>query len=509
MFLRGTAAEDVPATVVKTVEIRSVLELSSQTAPLSVVGQVSSKSEATVRSEKSGQIVAVNVALGDSIVAGRVAAEIENASERAAVMQAEGAVDAAQANLSKTTGGVRPEQRAILEAAVASATAGVDAARSAAVTALLSAYASVDSGVRGTTDKMFTNPGSTVSHFNIISSDSRLTAQIESERAAVEGYLARQASASVSLSSQSDLAAEIAQTQTEVRAVRNFADSIVSALNKAIPTTSVSTANIATYLAETTAVRSSLAGTLGALSAATQGLMSAQSALDVAKKNLEQGVTGGQSEDVAGARAALKQAQGGLAAARANLEKTIIRAPISGTINSFSLKRGDFVQMFSPVLTVANNDSLEVVTYVSENDARELAVGQSAAIEAASGVVTRVAPALDPITKKIEVRIGVNDAKGLVNGQSVLVSITRAQASSGTASRITIPIAAIKVESERVVVFSVSDDVLVAHPVELGTLLGDRVVIASGLTPEMRIVTDARGLREGEKVETGVSSRGE
>jgi len=57
----------------------------------------------------------------------------------------------------------------------------------------------------------------------------------------------------------------------------------------------------------------------------------------------------------------------------------------------------------------------------------------------------------------------------------------------------------------------VDADVLVAHEVTLGALLGERVVIASGLTPDMRIVVDARGLREGEKVEVsagGGSSSG-
>lgn len=501
-MVHGSDSAPQPEAQIHSVEIKSVAELSDGTAPLSLVGFVSSKSEATVRAEKSGQVTRVYTSLGQNISAGAVAAEIENASERAAVLQAEGGLDAAQANLAKVSGGVRTEQRSILETNVSNATAALESARSAALNTILSAYASVDSGIRGTTDKMFTNPGSpNGSHFNILSSDSRLTSEAESTRDTLSQYLARQAAVSNSLTSSSDLAAEISVTEREVRAARNFLDLIVSSLNKAIPTPAVSTTAIATYLAEATAVRTSLTATLSALSNATQNLSASQSALDVARKNLEQGVTGGQVEDVSAAKAAVKQAQGGLAAARANLEKTIIRAPISGTVNSFSLKRGDYVQASAPVLTVANNGSLEVVAYVSENDAREIAVGQAVSIEQASGVVTRVAPALDPVTKKIEVRIGVNDARGLINGQSVLVSITRTRVSSGDTSRITIPISAIKVESERTAVFTVDAGVLVGHVVELGALLGDRVVIAAGLTVDMHIVTDARGLREGDKVE--------
>ena len=493
--------EVTPELQIHSVEVKSVAELSSAATPLSLVGSVTSQSEATVRAEKSGQIVRVNTSLGNSIGAGAVAAEIENASERAAVLQADAGLDAAQANLAKVTGGVRTEQRSILEANVTAAVSAVESARSGALSALLSAYATMDTGILATTDKLFTNPGSTNSRFNITTSDARLTIQIETARDILTAYLAREASVSDSMSVSSDLAAEIATTQMEVRAARNFLDLIVSALNKAIPSSSASSAQIATYLAEATAVRTALTTTLTALSGATQSLSSSQTALEVARTNLEQGVTGGQPEDVAAAKAAVKQAQGGLAAARANLEKSIIRAPISGTVNSFSLKRGDYVQVTAPVLTIANNGSLEVVTYVSENDAREIAVGQSVTIEQASGVVTRIAPALDPVTKKIEVRIGVNNPKGLINGQSVLVSIVRTRAVSGGTDRITIPIAAVKVEAERTIVFTVEDDILVAHEVELGTLLGERVVISAGLTPDMRIVVDARGLREGEKVE--------
>lgn len=500
-YVAGRSKPEVSREVqIRSVEVKSVAELSSATTPLSLVGSVTSKSEATVRAEKSGQVVRINTSLGAAISAGAVAAEIENASERAAVLSAEAGFDAAQANLAKVIGGARPEQRAILEANVSAAEAAIGSARSNALSALLSAYATMDSGILATTDKLFTNPGSTNSHFNIVTSDARLTIQIESMRDVLTPYLAREASVTDSISVSSDLAGEIATAQTEVRAARNFLDLIVSALNKAIPSPSASSAQIATYLAEATAVRTSLTSTLTALSAAAQGLSSSESALTVAKKSLEQGVAGGQPEDVAAARAAVKQAQGGLAAARANLEKAIIRAPISGTVNSFSLKRGDFVQMTSPVLTVANNGSLEVVTYISENDSREISVGQPVTIERASGIVTRIAPALDPQTKKIEVRIGVNDPKGLINGQSVLVEIARSRAVSGDTTRITIPIAAVKVEAERSVVFTLDGDTLVAREVQLGTLLGDRVVISSGLTSDARIVVDARGLREGEKV---------
>ncbi len=500
----GSESLAAPAPQVHSVEVKSVAELSNQTSPLSVVGQVSSKSEATVRAERSGQVTGVYKTLGDPIAAGSVAAELENASERAAVLQAQGAVEAAEANLSKITGGARSEQRAILESNRTNASASLDAAQAVGVNTLLSAYATADNAIRGTTDKMFTNPEGHSPIFNVTSSDSQLSMKIENVRPVISGYLKRETLASLTLSASSNLSVEISATETEMRAIRSFLDMIISALNKGIGTSGASASTIATYLSEATAARTTLTTALSSLSGATQGLVAAKSALDVAHKNLEQGVTGGQVEDVAAAKAALKQAQGGLAAARANLEKTIIRAPISGTINSFSLKRGDYVQQSSPVLTVANNSALEIVAYVTENDAHDIAAGRTAAIEGGvSGVVTKIAPAIDPLTKKIEVRIGVSGNDGaLINGQSVLVSITRARVTAKDLSRVSIPVSAIKIGSDETIVFTLdAENKLVPHPVIVGTLLGDRVVITEGLTLDMQIVTDARGLRADEKVE--------
>ena len=191
----------------------------------------------------------------------------------------------------------------------------------------------------------------------------------------------------------------------------------------------------------------------------------------------------------------------------ANLEKSIIRAPISGTINSLPLKSGDYAQAQSPVLTVANNSALEVLAYITQNDITRVAVGDPATLEGGiKATVTKVAPALDPITKKIEVRIGLpGSVPLLVNGQSVVVQFIKATTAptKPVVGPFTIPIAALKIGSEKIVVFTVdTENKLVSHPVTIGTLQGDRVQVISGLTAEMQIVTDARGLKPGQTVKT-------
>lgn len=505
LFGKG-ADEIVPENAARLVEVKSIAELSSDQPTLSIVGVVQSTSEATVRAEKSGQVVSVNRSLGDNVAAGTIVASIENASENAAVLSAQGSVDAATAALAKVSGGSRDEQKAILQASLETSQSGYVSAQSTAVNTLLSAYSSVDSAVRATGDSMFTTPDSSNPQFIISNPDSQLTISINNTRLAMNAILAREAQVSTTLSPASDLNIELDKAEADVRDARAFFDQILRALNAAIPNSSASATQIAAFQVSANASRASLNATLSAISGAKENLAAKNQAITIAQKNLEQGVTGGAPEDVAGAQAGLKQAQGALASARANLEKSYIRAPISGTINSFSLKRGDYVQQTAPVLTVANNGALEIISYVTENDAKDVAAGSKVTIEDnVTGIVTRVAPALDPITKKIEVRIGVSgNAAALVNGQSVIINITRANATiASKISKITVPISAIKIGSDKTVVFTLdAENKLVAHEITVGALLGERVVIASGVTTDMEIVTDARGLREGQVVTT-------
>jgi RND family efflux transporter MFP subunit len=505
LLTRGGTTETAAETQTPEVAIANVGDLSSGAPGLQVAGTVQSISQATVRAEKSGQVVAVYHGISDRVGAGTIVAELEHGTESAALQQAQASVAAARANLAKVTGGARTEQRSILASGVDTAQASLSSAQSGAVNTLLSAYASVDSAISGSSDKLFTNPTSVNPIFTITSSDAVQKSNIEHGRTLLAPILSRERARSESLQSSDDLDAELSKTAAEVREVRDFLDTVISNLNKAIPTVEVGSAAIAANLTSVTAARASINGTLASISAAQASLKNARSGLSVAQQNLAQGEKGGQPEDVQASQAAVAQAQAGLASAQAAYEHSVIRAPISGTVNSFALKVGDFVTAASPVLTVANNGALEIVTYVTEADAKEIVPYSKVSIEGdGTGVVTRIAPAVDPVTKKIEVHVAVDDTDTLVNGQSVLLTLSRAIANTTKTvapSRITVPISAIKIGPDSASVFTVDDSQkLVSHTVVLGDLLGDRVEIKSGISSDMMIVMDARGLHEGQTV---------
>lgn len=457
---------------IPSVMVASVRSLSANLSPLSLAGVVNSLFEASVRAESSGEITTVNYALGDYVSAGSIIAQLENRSQRASVLQAQGMLDAASVsvNVSQTT---------------------LDVAQDSAVTAALSAYNTIDNAIRRDADPMFSNPDGSRPILNVQSSDTQAKIDAENKRVAIGTVLNRErASAGIISSSSDNLVAELLKTESELAQARDFFDTLVRELNAGIATIGFTDAQLTTYKATATAARGSVITALSSLLSARQGLENAQ-------KN------GAQGSGTSASAALIKQAQGALAGAEASLEKTIIRAPISGTINALPLKRGDFISASSLAVTIANNGALEVLTFVTENDAREIRVGSRAMLQGTTGgIVTRVAPAIDPTTKKIEVRIGLVGKSTFINGQSVTIELSRVSGeSNGPLTRLTIPLAALKIGSSNMSVFTVAtSSTLEAHPVTIGELLGDRVVITAGVTPDMMIVTDARGLRAGETV---------
>jgi len=130
-----------------------------------------------------------------------------------------------------------------------------------------------------------------------------------------------------------------------------------------------------------------------------------------------------------------------------------------------------------------------------------------------SGTITQISPAIDPQTGTIEVDVTLTgNQSGLTDGDSVTVDLGRTITSLATNSSpsntgpsvvpIIIPIVALKITPTGPEVFIVdkTNNTLVPHPVEIGSILGNNIVITSGLSSDLMIVTDARGLTAGQNV---------
>lgn len=473
----------------RTVKVESISSLLATKSDFPLVGEVTSVSEATIRSETGGKLTRVYKKLGDAVDAGGIIAEFENSGERAAVLQAEGAYE--QAKSSRDIARLNSGQ---------AGTSLIDT-KSQALNTLSNAYSSMDDAVRGKTDSAFTSPTFNEVKFILSIPDANLSTSLESKRRLIEKTLRVRESEIKSLTQTSDLVSELQEVQQEAQMIKLYLDDLYTAYSKALPDATYTQAVIDLGKSNTQGARQSVIATISALVSAKSSLTASVTANQVA------GAGSQSSGTLASADAQVKQALGAYNAALSRLEKTIIRSPIRGTLNSLSITTGDYIGSFTQVAVVSNNGALEVLSFVTEDDAKRITIGSLATINGTvKGVVTRIASAIDPTTKKIEIRIGIQDARSsLTNGQSVQIVIAKntiKEITDKSSGPIVIPLSALKLTPRGANVFTVSaSSTLIALPVKEGAILGEQIQILSGLTGEEIIVVDARGLKEGLVVE--------
>ncbi len=456
VLLTSLGKTDTAGDQPRTVTLSAAGSLSGTGDGANVLGTVRSVTEASLLAESGGTVRSVRTSLGASVPAGFVIAELENAAQRASVLQAEGSYDAAIAARSgvsptDTSASVRNTYRA--------------------------AFSAVDSALSNQVDSVFGDPtplGPQLLINAVNPSPDYFSRTRDTLNQRMILWRAHQATAG---------STDPGQLLDEAQGIVDSTSSLLNDLTRAASETNSGAS--ATQVANLAAARATVNAQQVALASSREAYRS-------------KSVSSTASVD-----ASVKIALGALRGAQAQLEKTLVRAPIGGTVNFLPIRVGDYVTQYLHVATVAQNGSLEIVTSVSEDERTQLSVGDKVRIDALyGGMITSIAPALDPSTRQIEVHIAVTDSKtALLNGQSVHITLPGAVAITADAGPLMLPLAAVKLRAGDRLVFTVNEEGrLVGHVVTVGEVRGNRIEVLSGLTPDTRIVTDARGLSEGQKV---------
>ncbi len=473
-----TAPEEVTPSL-PAVTLETVGNFGSQST-FSVVGTVRAVSEAKLQAEAGGRITAVNAKIGDRVYAGSILGSIENGSERAQLLQAEAGYESARASA------------AVSEISVGDAESALRSAENNAVTTYRNTYISVHDITLNTVDVFFGNPDSQTPGIRIGSEGKG--EYLNTARYTFGKTLALWQKESTALTTESDLDAALVTAEARTKELIGILDALVYAVGKADNDDVLKGMLVSEYMPGLNSARTSLNGTLSAIA-------NAKTALENARENVRRAQIGGtENPEVSLANAQVKQALGALRSAQVNYEKTLVRTPISGIVNALNITQGEYISIGAQTAIVANNGSLEISTALGEKDLARVRIGDTVSVNnTATGTISQIAPAIDPATGKSEVKISVDESLSLTNGSTVSVEFSENTQKESTV--IVVPLKAIKMLASGSVVFGVSDtNTLVAYPVTLGTILGDSVEVTEGITRESRIITDARGRKEGDAV---------
>lgn len=206
------------------------------------------------------------------------------------------------------------------------------------------------------------------------------------------------------------------------------------------------------------------------------------------------------------AQAELQAASAARELATRGLREADIRAPFAGTLSRRYIDPGAFVSPGMPLFRLVDIDSLRLVLSVAQNHVGRIAAGSPVEIvvEALGGLrlparVRSISPEADALSRTFPVEVILANPPGhpLRDGLVVRAELVLARHENA----ITVPREAVLARSGGHFVFVVDDSLAEQRAVTLGPLVGDRYLVAGGLTAgERLVVAGAQNLRDGSRV---------
>jgi membrane fusion protein (multidrug efflux system) len=183
-----------------------------------------------------------------------------------------------------------------------------------------------------------------------------------------------------------------------------------------------------------------------------------------------------------------------LASVRLDLDKSRIRAPWGGEVAAKRVEVGDYVTPGQPVIELVDASTLKVRAPAPALDVPYLEIGAPVAIrvdaypgEVFTGRLVRFAAELDPRARSLDVEAEIANRDGrLKPGMSARLEVPRRTLEDA----VLVPLEALVDLGEQRAVFVVEGGVARRRIVELGPVVGERVVVLSGVAAGEPVVVE-------------------
>ncbi len=334
---------------------------------VSVTGRVISAQNVDLAFEKTVKVTRTNVAVGDKVSAGQVLLVTENGDAAANLLEAE-------ARLASARRGARPEQIQIDRTKVTNAEQDLNDARQALITEINTAYINADDSIHNKVDQFMSQPRGPVPKFNLNTIDYDLAAKVERGRVTMENLLLDWKSR-VSTMDPKNPASMVAYSRASLSAVSSFLSDVASAVNTVTTqqNPSLSQTAIDGYRASVSSSRTQISASLSAIVSANEKFAAADSALVLARRQLDLTNAGSSAEDISAAEAAVQRAS-------AEYNKTVIRAPINGVVSTLTAKAGEIIQANEKAISLISENAYQIETNIPESDIPKIAIGGYATV---------------------------------------------------------------------------------------------------------------------------------
>ena len=206
------------------------------------------------------------------------------------------------------------------------------------------------------------------------------------------------------------------------------------------------------------------------------------------------------------AQAQLDQAQSQSAVQGNQTGYAVLTAGVAGIVTAVEAEPGQVVAAGAPVVRIAADGVRDVVFSVPEDKVAAIKVGAPVSVRVwtgnadLAGKVREVAASSDPVTRTYAVKVSL-DGKAPPLGATVYVTVDAGAPSALPV--IKLPTSALRQDGQATTVWVLDEAAMTVRPqvIQVATADGNEVVVASGLTPGMRVVSaGVHVLSPGQKV---------
>ena len=206
------------------------------------------------------------------------------------------------------------------------------------------------------------------------------------------------------------------------------------------------------------------------------------------------------------AQAQLEQAQAQAMVQKNQTAYTQLKASHAGVVTAVMAEPGQVVSAGAPVVQLAHDGARDAVVSVPENALASVPVGQKVAVHALASqqkleaTVREVAASAEAATRTYQVKVALDGGAQLPLGSTVSVFV---QAPSAEAAALKLPSTAVwqHAGQSTVWVFDAKTSTVHAQAVEISGVDGNEMVVASGLSAGMQVVSaGTHVLNEGQHV---------
>lgn len=346
---------------------------------VSVTGKVVPAKSIDLAFEKNGRITRLPATVGKKVAQGETLAQLENGDLWAQITQAEATLKTQEVKLDELKRGSRPEEIAIKQTELKRAEQDLLNYYRSVRDVLNDAYAKADDAVRAKTDDIFSDDDTPNPKLAFTSSNTQGAIDVASMRYRAGTDLTAWRAELRAIndgSSEEEIMKAIRSGEQYLSFIRDFLARTLDVVDGA---TGVEATTVSTYKSSIYTGRTNVNTSYTSLSSQEQTIASQKITVERIKNELALTLAGASSEQIASQEAQVEQARGNLMYYRTQYEKTLLRAPFSGTITKVSAEVGD-ITSGTPVVSLIGSGNFEIEANIAESDIAKVKVGNTARV---------------------------------------------------------------------------------------------------------------------------------